>query len=154
MGNSDFSNHYMKLALDLAKEAAEKGDVPVGALIVDPSKKSIISKNYNRANIDKDPTLHAELIIIKEACKILNSKILSGCELYVTLEPCAMCAAAISYAQISKVYFGAYDTKFGAIENGPRIFSGNSSLFIPEIYGGIMEQDSAMLLRSFFKKKR
>lgn len=153
MGNNN-SENYMKVALDLAKKAASEGDVPVGAVIVDPIKNRILSKAYNRSNIDKDPTLHAELIAVKDACVVLDSKILKGNDLYVTLEPCAMCATAISYAQISRIYFGAYDTKFGAIENGPQIFSSTSSLFIPEIYGGIMEEQSSFLLKAFFSKKR
>jgi cytosine deaminase len=144
----------MKLALELASTAKEEGDVPVGAVIVDPKTNSIISKCYNRSNIDKNPTLHAEIICIQEACKILDSKILKGYDLYVTLEPCGMCATAISFAQISRLYYGAYDKKFGAVENGPRIFNSTSSLFIPEIYGGILEEESAQLLKDFFIDRR
>jgi tRNA(adenine34) deaminase len=154
MGKNNFSNKYMSIALELAKEAANKGDVPVGAVIVDPSTDTIIAKSHNRANIDRDPTLHAEMICIREACKITGSKLLQGYDLYVTLEPCAMCAAAISYAKLSRIYFGAFDSKFGAIENGVRLFESDSALFVPEIYGGIMEQQTVELLRSFFSAKR
>ena len=154
MRNNSFSNKYISIALELAKESADKGDVPVGAVIVDPSTDTIIATSHNRANIDQDPTLHAEIVCIREACKKIGSKLLEGYELYVTLEPCAMCAAAISYAKISKIYFGAYDSKFGAIENGVRLFESDSALFVPEIYGGIMEQQSVELLRSFFAARR
>lgn len=145
---------YMKIALGLALTAKEEGDVPIGALVVDPNTDSIISKGYNKGNINKNPTLHAEMICIQEACRILNSKTLRGYDLYVTLEPCGMCATAISFANISRLYYGAYDKKFGAIENGPRIFNSTSTLFVPEIYGGILESESARMLKEFFISKR
>lgn len=148
------SNEFMKLALDMASFAESKGDIPVGAVIVDSKTNAIISKAYNRSNIDQDPTAHAEMIAIRDACKILNAKVLSGYDLYVTLEPCAMCATAISYAKISRLYYGAYDIKFGAIENGVRIFTSTSTLFIPEIYGGILREQSAEMLKKFFLDKR
>jgi cytosine deaminase len=154
MGKNSFSNKYMLVAFELAKEAAAKGEVPVGAVIVDPFTDTIITKSHNRASIDRDPTLHAEILSIREACKITGSKLLKDYEIYVTLEPCAMCAAAISYAKLSRVYFGAYDAKFGAIENGVRLFESDSALFVPEIYGGIMEQQNIELLRGFFCAKR
>jgi len=151
---SNFSTYFMEVALDLALLAEEKGDVPIGAVIVDSKTNQIISKGYNRSNIDKDPTMHAEMIVIREACKLLGNKVLSGYDLYVTMEPCAMCATAISYAKISRLYYGAYDTKFGAIENGVRLFNSTSSLFIPEVYGGLLEDQSAQLLKKFFLNKR
>ena len=144
----------MRAALDLAHIAEKEGDVPIGAVIVDHKTNSIVSKGYNRSNIDKNPTLHAEIICIQEACQKLGSKILKDCDIYVTLEPCSMCATAISLAQISRVYYGAYDQKFGAIENGVRLFNSSSTLFIPEVYGGIMEEESIQLLQKFFSNKR
>jgi tRNA(adenine34) deaminase len=154
MEKNSFSNKYMSISLELAKEAADKGDIPVGAVIVDPSTDTIITKSHNRANIDRDPTLHAEIICIKEACEIKGSKLLQGYDIYITLEPCAMCAAAISYARLSRIYFGAFDSKFGAIENGVRLFESDSAIFVPEIYGGIMEKENVELLQSFFSTKR
>jgi len=150
----NFSNEFMKLALEMALFAESKGDVPIGAVIIESNTGSIISKSYNRSNIDHDPTAHAEMIAIRDACKLLNTKVLSGYDLYVTLEPCAMCATAISYAKISRIYYGAYDTKFGAIENGVRIFNSVSTLFVPEIYGGILREQSAEILKKFFLDKR
>ena len=155
MKNSgNFLKSPMEVALDLAFTAQKQGEVPVGAVIVDPRTKLIIASGFNRTEIDQDPTLHAEIVCIRDACKSLGTKNLSGYDLYVTLEPCAMCATAISYARISRLYYGAYDKKFGAIENGVRIFHSDSSLCIPEIYGGILEEKSAQLLRIFFLSKR
>lgn len=144
----------MKLALEMAFLAESKGDVPIGAVIVNNKTNAIISKTYNRSNIDQDPTAHAEIIAIRDACELLETKVLSGYDLYVTLEPCAMCATAISYAKISRLYYGAYDTKFGAVENGVRIFNSTSTLFIPEVYGGILREQSTEILKNFFLNKR
>ena len=151
---SGFSNVYMNAALDLAKQAMQEDEVPVGAVIVDPKSSKIISKAYNMTQATQDPTAHAELIAIKEACQIISSKNLSRYDLYVTLEPCAMCATAISYARISRLYFGAYDTKYGAIDNGVKIFQSSTTLYKPEIYGGISEEECSLLLKNFFKQKR
>jgi len=149
-----FSPLPMEVALEMARAAQKEGEVPIGAIIVDPKNGSIIAKAFNRSNLDHDPTLHAEMICIRDACRDLKTKSLTGYDLYVTLEPCAMCASSISYARISRLYYGAYDQKFGAIENGVRIFKSSSSLFIPEIYGGIMEKESVELLKGFFLNKR
>jgi len=144
----------MQEALKLATKAAKKKEVPVGAIIVDPIENKIIARGFNCCESTKSPLNHAEIIAITKACKKKNSKNLSGCHIYVTLEPCAMCAAAISYARLSRIYYGASDAKFGAIENGVRIFNSTSHLFKPEIYGGILAKESQELLQNFFKSVR
>ena len=145
---------YMQEALKLASKAAEQGEVPIGAIIIDSREKKIIAQNFNRCESESNALKHAEIIAIDEACKMRKTKNLNGCYIYVTLEPCAMCAAAISYARLSRIYYGAADKKFGAIENGVRIFNSSSSLFKPEIYGGILEGESKELLKNFFRSKR
>jgi len=152
-GSNQFDNQYMRRALELAKIAAAEGDVPVGAVVVDAKSKLIIGEGYNLANVLKDPTMHAEIIAIKEACKNANEKILDRCCIYVTLEPCAMCATAISYAQIAKLYYGAQDTKFGAVESNICIYNSSLSLHAPEVYGGILADESSDLLKVFFRDK-
>jgi len=147
-------NFYMQEALKLAVKAARQGEVPVGAVVVDAVEKKIIAEGFNCCEAKATPLKHAEMIAIDEACKKKNSKSLNDCHIYVTLEPCAMCAAAISYARLSRIYYGAADKKFGAIENGVRIFNSKSSLFKPEIYGGIAAEESEELLKSFFKSIR
>lgn len=144
-------NIYMTLAIDEAKSAALEGDVPIGAVIVQNDK--IIVRTHNRRNIEKNAILHAELMAIDEACKILNTRLLSDCDLYVTLEPCPMCAGAIIQSGIRRLYFGAYDPKAGCAGSVTDLFTlpFNS---IPEYYGGIMEDECASLLTSFFQTKR
>lgn len=144
---------YMGLALEKAKEGASKGEVPVGALILD-SKGNIISASHNSVEKNNTATEHAEMNVIREASKILNSKNLENCTLFVTLEPCAMCAMAISHAKISRLIFGAYDEKYGAVENGARIFNSSSALWKPEVIGGIMQEECAIMLKQFFQKLR
>ena len=144
-------NIYMTLAIDEAKSAALEGDVPIGAVIVQNDK--IIVRTHNRRNIEKNAILHAELMAIDEACKILNTRLLSDCDLYVTLEPCPMCAGAIIQSGIRRLYFGAYDPKAGCAGSVTDLFTlpFNS---IPEYYGGIMEDECSSLLTSFFQSKR
>ena len=145
---------YMQEALKLAIKATEQGEVPIGAVIIDPSEKKIIAKGFNCCEVEANPLKHAEMIVINKACKKRKTKSLKGCHIYVTLEPCAMCAAAISYVRLSRIYYGAADKKFGAIENGVRIFNSTSSLFKPEIYSGILAEESEELLKNFFRSKR
>ncbi len=144
-------NTYMTNAIEEAKLAAQEGDVPIGAVIVQNDR--IIVKTHNRRNIEKNAILHAELIAIDEACKILNTRLLSDCDLYVTLEPCPMCAGAIIQSGIRRLYFGAYDPKAGCAGSVTDLFTlpFNS---IPEYYGGIMEDECSSLLTSFFQSKR
>ncbi len=145
---------YMALALDHARAAAARGDVPVGAVVVDPAKGEVIAADGNRVEADHDPTAHAELLVIRAATTATGSARLAGLDLYVTLEPCPMCAAAISFARLRRVEFGAYDPKGGGVEHGPKIFSQPTCHHRPEVIGGVREQDSAALLRDFFAGKR
>jgi tRNA(Arg) A34 adenosine deaminase TadA len=145
-------NFFMDEALKIASQAKNSGDVPVGAVIVMDNK--IIAKAGNRVEIDHDPTAHAEMLVIKEAGKILKSTILNQCSLYVTLEPCSMCAQAIAFARIKHLYFGAYDPKGGGVLHGPRIFNQPTCHHKPEVYGGIMESRASDLLKDFFRNLR
>jgi len=149
---NSFDVSFMRFALEVAREGADVGEIPVGAVVVCNNK--IIARSHNAVERDQDSTCHAEIVAIREASRVLQTKNLSGCGIYVTLEPCAMCASAISYSRISRLYYGAEDKKFGAIDNGSRIFNSNSSLFIPEVYGGILEEECGYLIREFFSSKR
>ena len=142
----------MAVAFDEARKAAACGEVPVGAAIVRDG--TVIAAAGNRPRTLNDPTAHAELIAIRRACEALGDERLTGCDLYVTLEPCTMCAAAISFARIRRLYFGAADPKGGAVENGVRFFSAATCHHAPEVYGGIRESEAAALLRSFFAERR
>ena len=143
----------MLQALAEAKAAAARGEVPVGAVMVD-AQGNIIAKAGNQTLELKDPTAHAELLAIRTAAKFLDSERLIDCDLYVTLEPCAMCAAAISFARLRRVYYAAHDEKMGAVENGPRFFSQATCHHAPEVYSGIGERQAQDLLREFFKLRR
>ena len=136
-----------------AEKAAERGEVPVGAVIADKSG-NILAVAGNRTLADHDPTAHAEMIVIREAAARLGSERLIDCDLYVTLEPCAMCAGAISFARIRRLYFGASDEKMGAVDNGPHFFAQSTCHHKPEVYGGIGEQRAKEMLKRFFKSKR
>ncbi|MEM9222450.1 MAG: nucleoside deaminase [Pseudomonadota bacterium] len=142
----------MAKALVAAKAAGERGEVPVGAVLV--KDRRVIAAAGNRTLSDSDPTAHAEIVAMRAAALFFRNSRLSGCDLYVTLEPCAMCACAISHARIRRLYFGAYDPKGGAVENGPRLFSSTAVHHRPEVYGGIDESACALLLRSFFSERR
>lgn len=146
------NNSFMSSALTLAAQAAESGEVPVGAVVVCEGK--IIASTHNLVESTNDPTAHAEILAIRKAAEVLVSPRLVNCDLYVTLEPCAMCAQAISFARIRRLYFGAYDPKGGGVENGARIFTQTTCHHKPEIYGGIAEGKSAELLKHFFAPKR
>ncbi len=143
----------MRVAFAEAEAAALRGEVPVGAVITNAAG-TMLTKAGNRTLEEQDPTAHAEMIVIRQAAKILGSERLVDCNLYVTLEPCAMCAAAISFARIERVYFAAADEKMGAIENGPRFFNQPTCHHRPEVYGGIGEAKGQELMRNFFKNKR
>ncbi len=151
---SDFENKYMQRAIEAAGDAAFRGEVPVGAVIVDAEKKEIISVQSNRVLELKDPTAHAEMLAIREACDKMQSERLTGCDLYVTLEPCPMCAQAISFARIRRLYFGAMDEKGGGVENGAIVFNAKSCHHKPEVYGDIMSGAASALLKDFFKDRR
>lgn len=150
----NFDNEYMRLALEQAMDAASLGEVPIGAVIVDRVTKDVISKAHNMVEADNNPLHHAEILAIHRACSILQSKNLSNCDIYVTLEPCAMCAAAIAHARIGRIFYGAGDTKAGAIENGVRYFTHNTCHHHPDIYIGILEEASEEMLKEFFRKLR
>ena len=143
---------FMHRAIALAKEAALLGEVPVGAVLVKDGK--VLAEGYNLTETDCDPTAHAEIVTIRKACRLLESPRLAGCELYVTLEPCPMCAQAISNARIARLYFGATDPKGGGIVSGVRLFASENALFQPQIYAGILEAESAEILKEFFQSKR
>jgi tRNA(Arg) A34 adenosine deaminase TadA len=147
------SKRPMDLALAEAEAAGLSGEVPIGAVVVNASGE-VLSCAGNRTLQLHDPTAHAELIAIREACTKLGSERLTGCDLYVTLEPCAMCAAAISFARIRRLYFGAPDPKGGAVEHGPRFFTRPTCHHAPEVYGGIGEARAAELLKRFFAARR
>ena len=143
----------MALALAEAEAAAARGEVPVGAVLVDP-EGSVLAAAGNRVEADRDPTAHAEMLVLRAGAARLGAKHLAGCDLYVTLEPCAMCAAAIGFARLRRLYFGAYDPKGGAVERGPRLFDQPTTHHRPEIYGGIEEQRAGELLRAFLRERR
>ena len=142
----------MTLALEAARDAARKGEVPVGAVIIRDGV--VLASASNRTVTDQDPTAHAEILVLREAARKIGSERLIDCDLYVTLEPCAMCAGAISFARIRRLYFGAGDPKGGAVEHGPRFFSQPTCHHAPEIYGGLGETESSTLLKEFFKERR
>ena len=142
----------MELALVEARKAAAAGEVPVGCVIV--RNGEVVARAHNRTLRDRDPTAHAEMLAIRDAAGRLGSERLVGCDLYVTLEPCPMCAAAISFARIRRLYYGAADPKGGAVENGVRYFADPSCHHRPEVYGGLGEREAAELLRRFFAERR
>lgn len=144
--------NFMQMALDEARAAASRGEVPVGCVVV--CEGEVIARAGNRTLADKDPTAHAELLAIRAAAKALGSERLTGCDLYVTLEPCAMCAAAMSFARVRRLYFGAADPKGGAVEHGGRFFAQATCHHRPEVYSGINESEAAVLLRKFFAARR
>ena len=144
----------MDLALAEARAAGGRGEVPVGAVLVEGASGGILARAGNRVETLKDPTAHAEMIVIREAAAAAGLKRLEGADLYVTLEPCAMCAAAISFARLRRLYFGAGDPKGGAVEHGPRFFSQPTCHHRPEVYGGIGERQAGELLRAFFRERR
>lgn len=150
----NFDDSFMREALEQALYAMTSDEVPVGAVIVSREKREVVARAYNKVEVNCDPTHHAELIAINEACKYLRTKNLKNYDIYVTLEPCAMCAAAISYSRIGRLFYGASDPKMGGVENGVRFFTNHNCLYRPEIYPGIMAQESEILLKNFFADLR
>lgn len=142
----------MQAALEEARQAAERGEVPIGAVIVRDG--IILAADGNRTLELNDPTAHAETLVIRAACATLGSQRLPDCDLYVTLEPCPMCAAAISFARIRRLYYGAADPKGGAVESGVRLYSQPTCHHAPEVYDGIAESHAAEMLREFFRERR
>jgi tRNA(adenine34) deaminase len=147
------SPEAMSIALTEARAAAARGEVPVGAVVVS-AKGEVLARAGNRTLELKDPTAHAEMLVLREAAAKRNSERLTDCDLYVSLEPCAMCAAAVSFARIRRIYFGAGDEKMGAVEHGPRFFQQPTCHHRPEVYGGIGEREARELLLTFFSEKR
>ena len=142
----------LDLAFAAARRAAEAGEVPVGAVVMRDGAVLAVAHNQPRAL--RDPTAHAEVLAIRAACAALGNERLTGCDLYVTLEPCPMCAGAISFARIRRLYFGAADAKGGGVENGPRVFDQPTCHHAPDVYGGFREREAAQLLRDFFAGRR
>ena len=144
---------HMTLALKEAQLAAGRGEVPVGAVLIAPGGR-VIASDGNRTRELSDPTAHAEILVMRHACRATGSERLMGFDLYVSLEPCAMCAAAISFARIRRLYFGAGDEKMGGVEHGARFFSQPTCHHQPDVYGGIAETEAARLLKDFFARRR
>jgi len=150
----NFNNQHMRVALENALYAQISGEIPVGAVITMRSTGQIIASGYNQVENCENPTMHAEMIVIEAACKVLQNKNLSECDIYVTLEPCAMCAAAISYSRIGRLFYGASDPKQGGVEHGPRFFTQETCMHKPEVYTGIMAEESSQILKAFFENLR
>ncbi|NWK95409.1 tRNA-specific adenosine deaminase [Sphingobium lactosutens] len=142
----------MRRALDLARAAEAAGEVPIGAVVTKDG--AIIGEGENRNRRDNDPTAHAEIVAMRAAAAYLNDFRLTGCDLWVTLEPCPMCAGAISHARIARLYYAAADPKGGGLEQGPRLFTHPQCLHRPDVYGGIAEAEASALLRGFFVARR
>lgn len=143
---------FMELALEEARAAQARGEVPVGCVITRDG--AVVARAGNRTLADRDPTAHAELLALRAAAQSIGSERLTGCDLYVTLEPCAMCAAAMSFARIRRLYYGAADPKGGAVDNGVRFFAAPTCHHRPEVYGGVSESESGVLLKDFFAARR
>tara|TARA_B100001250_G_scaffold409664_1_gene434482 strand:- start:26 stop:478 length:453 start_codon:yes stop_codon:yes gene_type:complete len=146
-------DYFMNEAISEAKKALNSNEVPVGGIIVENKSQKILSQGHNLTNSLNSAIHHCEILLINEACKKLNSKYLVNCTLFISLEPCIMCAAAISEVHIERVYFAAYDEKYGGLEKLLTFYKKNKN-FLPEIYGGIHEKQSSLLLKQFFEKKR
>ncbi len=144
----------MDMALEEARSAAARGEVPVGAVVVEGVSGRVLARAGNRTEELCDPTAHAEMLVLRHAAATIGAPRIPGCDLYVTLEPCPMCAQAISFARVRRIYFGASDPKGGGVENGPRIFDQPTCHHRPDVYGGIGESDAAAMLRAFFAQRR
>lgn len=151
-GAGEERRSFMDAALDEARAAAARGEVPIGAVIVRDG--IVLARGSNRTRERHDPTAHAEIVALREACAAIGDERLVGCDLYVTLEPCAMCAAAISFARIRRLYYGAPDPKGGGVEHGGRFYAQPTCHHAPEVYSGIGETAAAELLRGFFRERR
>src|SRR5271163_3854146 len=142
---------FMDMALQEARAAGERGEVPVGCVIV--REGEVLERTGNRTLAHRDPTAHAEILAIRRASTFLGSERLEGCDLYVTLEPCAMCAGAVAFARIRRLYYGAADPKGGAVDNGVKFFASPTCYHRPEVYGGLAEAEASALLKEFFQDK-
>ena len=149
-----FLDYVIQTTLKKAERAADTGEVPVAAAVFNSDKNIIVSLCSNLTKTHADPTAHAEMLAIREACRQTNSLYLSPFDIYVTLEPCPMCAAAIGFARFRRLYFGAYDVKSGGVDNGAKIYDAPSCHYAPEVYGGVGETKAAELLKKFFKTLR
>ncbi|AWW73278.1 tRNA-specific adenosine deaminase [Erythrobacter sp. KY5] len=147
-----FPASFMSSALSRARAAGELGEVPIGAVVVKDGE--IIAQGHNETRTGCDPTAHAEIVAIRRAAAALGNDRLTGCDLWVTLEPCAMCAGAIAHARIARLYYAASDPKGGAVEHGARVFEQEQCLHRPEVYSGIGEEEAGELLRRFFRERR
>ena len=143
---------FMDMALDEARAAGARGEVPVGCVIVRDG--AVVARAGNRTLAERDPTAHAEIIAIRQAAASLGSERLDACDLYVTLEPCAMCAGAVAFARVRRLYYGAADPKGGAVDNGVKFFGSPSCHHRPEVYGGLAEAEAGALLKAFFQERR
>jgi len=143
---------FMDMALDEARAAGARGEVPVGCVLV--REGAVLARAGNRTLAERDPTAHAEMVAIRAAAAALGSERLDGCDLYVTLEPCAMCAGAVAFARIRRLYYGAADAKGGAVDNGVKFFASPSCHHRPEVYGGLAEAEAGVLLKEFFRERR
>ena len=152
--NTDSSQYFMDLAFKEAEAAGLRGEVPVGAVIVDPAQGVVLAAAGNETEARRDPTAHAEMLVIRAAAAKVDAARLAGCDLYVTLEPCAMCAAAASMARLRRVVYGAYDPKGGAVDHGPRFFSQPTCHHRPEVVGGVAASRAEDLLKAFFRERR
>ncbi len=150
----DFSSDFMALAFAEAEAAGARGEVPIGAVIVDPATGEVLATAGNETEARHDPTAHAEILVIRAAAAKIAAPRLAGCDLYVTLEPCAMCATAASFARLRRVIFGAYDPKGGGIEHGARIFEQPTCHHRPEVVGGVAASRAEALLKGFFAVRR
>ena len=143
---------FMDMALEEARAAGARGEVPVGCVIVRDG--AVVASAGNRTLADRDPTAHAEIIAIRAAAALLGSERLDACDLYVTLEPCAMCAGAVAFARVRRLYYGAADPKGGAVDNGVKFFASPTCHHRPEVYGGLAEAEASALLKAFFRERR
>ncbi|MET0155703.1 MAG: nucleoside deaminase [Rickettsiales bacterium] len=143
----------MEAALEEARRAEDAGEIPVGAVVVSSAGKEI-ARGHNATRTGRDPSAHAEIVALRRACAFLKSDRLPYCDIYVTLEPCPMCAQALSFARIRRVYFGAYDVKGGGTESGAQIFRQKTCFHVPEVYGGLLEKKCAAALSTFFRERR
>lgn len=147
-------NKFMLLAIEEAKKAFSNDEVPVGAVIVDSKSGEVISQKHNSCEKAKSPIMHAEILSLMDASIKLGQKYLINCDLYVTLEPCALCSAAISMYRVKRLFYSCYDKKFGSVESGVKFFNSSNCFHTPEIYSGILEKESSLLMKSFFKRLR
>jgi tRNA(Arg) A34 adenosine deaminase TadA len=151
---SDHDLATMRIALKEAQAAAGRGETPVGAVVVDPASRAVIARAGNSSIGAGDPTAHAEILALREAARVIGNYRLTGLSLFVTLEPCAMCAGAISHARIGRLVFGAADPKGGAVIHGPRFFEQPTCHWRPAVTGGVLEEESVVMLRAFFRVRR